>query len=897
MAYSRVIIPTDQLGTVQTELQPLAPSTSTPKTSTTVGTVNKTDSMGFSITDYKGLDSGATTLPQDPKIYVKSKEEITQALSITSFLNPAKPLTIVVKENIFVEEPLDIPEESIGVTVQGENGSSIVAVKPVPAIFRLRARSPFVVKDIKIRTDTGCGDTSTIDSILDTVNPDGLDQKIVLENLDIEETAKLFADGAIIRKAKVDNVRFKISSNNRALPSGSATNIIGSADIRDSFFSRITGQAKIVPLSGSFGTPNTSKNNSFDHFRIRGDIRTDLMVQSTLSDVSVDEPAIITVGSGDSSYATRQRNNDGTTTTTIAGSGSGGSAGVTGTGVDNRVAVWSGPAALDSDPSFTFDAGILNVPNVVLTTLTGTTIVLGRHAELGAISTPATPSAGFGRFYVKSDAKPYFLNQNGLERDLIGSGSMAFHVSSSDPHTVYQRLALKDLPLGYVGLNAFGLFNGDMINAGTVANGRLSNMADKTWKGNVSGLLAAPSDLDKTQMKKNLFDEGLIITGSMIVSGTLTGSHARIINHIELGETSIPSTPASGSIRLYTKNDQKLYYINANSHEILLTSSAGSSATGSVLGTGVDNRIAVWSGGNSLDSSANITFDGVTFTVGRTVFTDNVNLTGSFNVLGNTILNTLTASLGTVSQYFDFATASATPTAPRTGFVRIYTKSDSKFYRLASNGVETDMNGDNAVLNHVGQSDPHTQYQKTSEKAAASGYASLDGSTKVPTAQIPTITGAMIGTDTITDTNLAANSVGTSELVDTSVTSAKIGTVAVTTTKIEHAAVTSVKLATGSVATVNILDANVTVDKLATNSVGNSQIINAAVSFSKIVNDTGPVIVGRQTATPGVYSGLDMATIRTMIGVITLSGTGSIGLVRLNNNPAHVLHGDGTWGP
>jgi hypothetical protein len=34
--------------------------------------------------------------------------------------------------------------------------------------------------------------------------------------------------------------------------------------------------------------------------------------------------------------------------------------------------------------------------------------------------------------------------------------------------------------------------------------------------------------------------------------------------------------------------------------------------------------------------------------------------------------------------------------------------------------------------------DDHTQYQKESEKAAASGYASLDGSTKVPLAQLPT---------------------------------------------------------------------------------------------------------------------------------------------------------------
>lgn len=43
-----------------------------------------------------------------------------------------------------------------------------------------------------------------------------------------------------------------------------------------------------------------------------------------------------------------------------------------------------------------------------------------------------------------------------------------------------------------------------------------------------------------------------------------------------------------------------------------------------------------------------------------------------------------------------------------------------------------------AIAAHVAASDPHTGYQKESEKGAASGYASLDGSTKVPIAQLPT---------------------------------------------------------------------------------------------------------------------------------------------------------------
>lgn len=42
------------------------------------------------------------------------------------------------------------------------------------------------------------------------------------------------------------------------------------------------------------------------------------------------------------------------------------------------------------------------------------------------------------------------------------------------------------------------------------------------------------------------------------------------------------------------------------------------------------------------------------------------------------------------------------------------------------------------VTDHVALADPHTQYQKESEKGAANGYASLSASTKIPIAEIPT---------------------------------------------------------------------------------------------------------------------------------------------------------------
>lgn len=50
-----------------------------------------------------------------------------------------------------------------------------------------------------------------------------------------------------------------------------------------------------------------------------------------------------------------------------------------------------------------------------------------------------------------------------------------------------------------------------------------------------------------------------------------------------------------------------------------------------------------------------------------------------------------------------------------------------------------------SVAAHEGAADPHAGYQRESEKGAASGYASLDGATKVPVAQLPPATESAAG--------------------------------------------------------------------------------------------------------------------------------------------------------
>ena len=62
---------------------------------------------------------------------------------------------------------------------------------------------------------------------------------------------------------------------------------------------------------------------------------------------------------------------------------------------------------------------------------------------------------------------------------------------------------------------------------------------------------------------------------------------------------------------------------------------------------------------------------------------------------------------------------------------------DHTQYALAD-GSRGTFEASGAVAAHAAAADPHTGYQKESEKAAANGYASLDGSVKIPIAQIPT---------------------------------------------------------------------------------------------------------------------------------------------------------------
>ena len=64
-----------------------------------------------------------------------------------------------------------------------------------------------------------------------------------------------------------------------------------------------------------------------------------------------------------------------------------------------------------------------------------------------------------------------------------------------------------------------------------------------------------------------------------------------------------------------------------------------------------------------------------------------------------------------------------------------------------------------ADSNHVAAADPHTQYQKESEKDAVSGYCGLDASARIAAARMPALTGDVTSTAGTVATSIAAGAV------------------------------------------------------------------------------------------------------------------------------------------
>jgi hypothetical protein len=218
-------------------------------------------------------------------------------------------------------------------------------------------------------------------------------------------------------------------------------------------------------------------------------------------------------------------------------------------------------------------------------------------------------------------------------------------------------------------------------------------------------------------------------------------------------------------------------------------------------------------------------------------------------------------------------TFTGTVTLPATTSIGDVSNLEIGYLNGVTSGVQTQLDAKQAVVANV--SDVEISYLdgvtsaiqtqlNTKQPVVANvsdveiGY--LDGVTSGIQAQIdtkaplasPTFTGTVtLPVNTITQSIMADDSVGTAEIIASSVTEAKLAVNSVTTAKIADGAITTAKIADGSIVTVDIADSAVSTIKIA-----DSAITSAKIADGTIVN--ADINASAAIATSKI-SGLDSA--------------------------------------
>ena len=139
--------------------------------------------------------------------------------------------------------------------------------------------------------------------------------------------------------------------------------------------------------------------------------------------------------------------------------------------------------------------------------------------------------------------------------------------------------------------------------------------------------------------------------------------------------------------------------------------------------------------------------------------------------------------------------------------------------------------------------------KKSKVKTIAKNQANKAITQRAPTLEV--LLAQTVADNAITTAKIADNAVTTAKIADNAVTTAKIADNAVTSAKIAANAVTSAKIADNAVNSAKIANATITQDDLAANSVGNAQL-QTKVFFAKVqYNAANPVILA---GSPGVSS-------------------------------------------
>nr|WP_319266071.1 hypothetical protein [uncultured Draconibacterium sp.] len=167
------------------------------------------------------------------------------------------------------------------------------------------------------------------------------------------------------------------------------------------------------------------------------------------------------------------------TFTDLQGTGGGGDVFKDGTPVNNQVGVWTGDGTIEGDANLEWDGTMLSIGNNIRLYQTNGNMVSSAVSTdaiyLAEKSVKPTAAPGTGMFYPKTDGKPYFVNDAGVEYNLSETGSGGISDGDKGDITVSNLGETWNIDPGVVGSTELAPTT---ISAGTYPNPSITFGAD-----------------------------------------------------------------------------------------------------------------------------------------------------------------------------------------------------------------------------------------------------------------------------------------------------------------------------------------------------------------------------------------------------------------------------------